>query len=106
MKKKHTFTLTVETYENRKSSYHAVLFAFAKRDPDNCKFHLKFSPPVATRKPIAAGCHDPEKRQSSSKRNAGNGCVTESSPRCNGQIGSAMGGDCLFEEETYEINQP
>jgi hypothetical protein len=39
--KEHKFTLVVKTVGTRKSAENAVLFVFAKRDPDGCEFHLK-----------------------------------------------------------------
>ena len=38
--KPHRFTLYVATPNSRSSAYYAVLAAFAKRQPDGCKFTL------------------------------------------------------------------
>lgn len=40
MSKTHRFTLTVRTHLTKKQAEIAVLAAFAKRNPDNCEFHL------------------------------------------------------------------
>jgi len=42
--KLHQFFLTVKTSLTRKQAELAVLHAFAKRQPDNCEFHLKKYP--------------------------------------------------------------
>lgn len=40
IRKTHKFILTVTTARSKKSAELAVLAAFAKRDPDQCEFHL------------------------------------------------------------------
>jgi hypothetical protein len=54
-KKRHEFTLTVETHLSRRSAWLAVLAAFAKRDPDDCRFKLRQQRPVKESNAAALG---------------------------------------------------
>ncbi len=46
----HRFVIDVETVFNRASAYNGILFAFAKRDPDQFKFHLRVKKPRLAKK--------------------------------------------------------
>jgi hypothetical protein len=43
--KEHRFTIVVKTHTTRKNAEFALLSAFAKRDPDNCEFHIRKTKP-------------------------------------------------------------